>query len=123
MIDELAVRAIERAGIDKVFVRSPLTCETRFGLCRCCYGSDLARGGMIKMGEAVGIIAAQSIGEPGTQLTLRTFHTGGVAGAKTSPRACRASKSCSRPARPRARRSSPRSAAWWTSTGKTTCAS
>ena len=57
-----------------------MTCETRFGLCQACYGSDLARGGMIKMGEAVGIIAAQSIGEPGTQLTLRTFHTGGVAG-------------------------------------------
>ena len=63
------------------FVRSPLTCEARFGLCEKCYGEDLARGGMIQMGEAVGIIAAQSIGEPGTQLTLRTFHTGGVAGA------------------------------------------
>ncbi len=82
MIDELAVRAIERAGIDRVFVRSPMTCEMRFGLCQRCYGSDLARGGDIKMGEAVGIIAAQSIGEPGTQLTLRTFHTGGVAGAE-----------------------------------------
>ena len=68
--------------MDKVFVRSPLTCENRFGLCKLCYGSDLARGGMVKMGEAVGIIAAQSIGEPGTQLTLRTFHTGGVAGAE-----------------------------------------
>ncbi|HEX9118736.1 MAG TPA: DNA-directed RNA polymerase subunit beta' [Anaerolineae bacterium] len=82
MIDELAVRAIDRAGIDKVFVRSPMTCEMRFGLCRNCYGADLARGGFIQMGEAVGIIAAQSIGEPGTQLTLRTFHTGGVAGAE-----------------------------------------
>jgi DNA-directed RNA polymerase subunit beta' len=82
LIDELVVRAIERANVDKVFVRSPMTCETRFGLCRSCYGSDLARGGVIKMGEAVGIIAAQSIGEPGTQLTLRTFHTGGVAGAE-----------------------------------------
>ncbi len=58
-----------------------LTCEARFGICGKCYGEDLARGGLIKMGEAVGIIAAQSIGEPGTQLTLRTFHTGGVAGA------------------------------------------
>ncbi len=82
IIDDLVVRAIERAGITKVFVRSPMTCETRFGLCRACYGSDLARGGMIGMGEAAGIIAAQSIGEPGTQLTLRTFHTGGVAGAE-----------------------------------------
>jgi DNA-directed RNA polymerase subunit beta' len=60
----------------------PLSCENRFGLCAMCYGRDLARGGLVKMGEAVGIIAAQSIGEPGTQLTLRTFHTGGVAGAE-----------------------------------------
>ncbi len=82
LLDEMAVRIIERAGVDKVFVRSPLTCENRHGLCRLCYGSDLARGGLVKMGEAVGIIAAQSIGEPGTQLTLRTFHTGGVAGAE-----------------------------------------
>jgi len=82
MIDDLALRAIERAKVDKVYVRSPMTCENRFGLCRSCYGGDLAKGGMAKMGEAVGIIAAQSIGEPGTQLTLRTFHTGGVAGAE-----------------------------------------
>ncbi|OQA41607.1 MAG: DNA-directed RNA polymerase subunit beta' [Chloroflexi bacterium ADurb.Bin325] len=82
LIDELAVAVLERARVEKVFVRSPLTCENRFGLCKLCYGSDLARGGMAKMGEAVGIIAAQSIGEPGTQLTLRTFHTGGVAGAE-----------------------------------------
>ncbi len=82
VIDEMAVAALERAKVEKVFVRSPLTCENRFGLCKLCYGSDLARGGMAKMGEAVGIIAAQSIGEPGTQLTLRTFHTGGVAGAE-----------------------------------------
>ena len=81
LLDEMAVRLIERANIEKVFVRSPLTCENRYGLCRRCYGADLARGGEVKMGEAVGIIAAQSIGEPGTQLTLRTFHTGGVAGA------------------------------------------
>ncbi len=82
VIDEMAVAALERAKVEKVFVRTPLTCENRFGLCKLCYGSDLARGGMAKMGEAVGIIAAQSIGEPGTQLTLRTFHTGGVAGAE-----------------------------------------
>ncbi len=82
IIDEMAVAALERAKVEKVFVRTPLTCENRFGLCKLCYGSDLARGGMAKMGEAVGIIAAQSIGEPGTQLTLRTFHTGGVAGAE-----------------------------------------
>jgi len=82
IIDELAVGVISRAGVDKVFVRSPLTCENRLGLCKLCYGGDLARGGRVRMGEAVGIIAAQSIGEPGTQLTLRTFHTGGVAGAE-----------------------------------------
>jgi DNA-directed RNA polymerase subunit beta' len=82
LIDEMALRAFERASVEKAFVRSPLTCENRFGLCRLCYGSDLARGGLAKMGEAVGTIAAQSIGEPGTQLTLRTFHTGGVAGAE-----------------------------------------
>lgn len=82
LIDEMTLSIIERAGVDKVFVRSPLTCENRFGLCKLCYGNDLGRGGMARMGEAVGIIAAQSIGEPGTQLTLRTFHTGGVAGAE-----------------------------------------
>jgi DNA-directed RNA polymerase subunit beta' len=82
VVDEMALGVMKRASVDKVFVRSPLTCENRFGLCKLCYGSDLGRGGMAQMGEAVGIIAAQSIGEPGTQLTLRTFHTGGVAGAE-----------------------------------------
>jgi DNA-directed RNA polymerase subunit beta' len=81
-VDELAWGVLERAGVEKVFARSPLNCENRFGLCQMCYGNDLARGGAVGMGEAVGIIAAQSIGEPGTQLTLRTFHTGGVAGAE-----------------------------------------
>jgi DNA-directed RNA polymerase subunit beta' len=77
--EELAVR-IEVAGIAEVLVRSPLTCEARYGVCRACYGRNLATGEMVASGEAVGIIAAQSIGEPGTQLTMRTFHTGGVAG-------------------------------------------
>lgn len=81
VVNESALAAIERLDVKEVYVRSPLTCESRFGICMKCYGEDLARGGLIKMGEAVGIIAAQSIGEPGTQLTLRTFHTGGVAGA------------------------------------------
>jgi DNA-directed RNA polymerase subunit beta' len=80
LLQEDDVTEIKRAHITRVFVRSPLTCETRFGICRQCYGRDLARGGLVALGEAVGIIAAQSIGEPGTQLTLRTFHTGGVAG-------------------------------------------
>ncbi len=81
VIDEAALATIDRHGVEEAFVYSPLTCESRFGLCKKCYGTDLARGGTVEQGEAVGIIAAQSIGEPGTQLTLRTFHTGGVAGS------------------------------------------
>ena len=80
MITEDLAREIEAVGIDEVLVRSPLACESRHGVCRMCYGRNLATGEMIGIGEAVGIIAAQSIGEPGTQLTMRTFHTGGVAG-------------------------------------------
>ena len=78
MITEAIARDIEDAGIAELQIRSVLTCETRRGICRKCYGRDLATGNMISFGEAVGVIAAQSIGEPGTQLTLRTFHTGGV---------------------------------------------
>jgi DNA-directed RNA polymerase subunit beta' len=70
---------IEALGIDEVRVRTPLTCETRYGLCAKCYGRDLGRGSLVNIGEAVGVIAAQSIGEPGTQLTMRTFHIGGAA--------------------------------------------
>jgi DNA-directed RNA polymerase subunit beta' len=79
-IHERAVEAILAAGIGRVSVRSPLTCQARHGVCRMCYGRDLATGELVRLGQAVGIIAAQSIGEPGTQLTMRTFHTGGVAG-------------------------------------------
>jgi DNA-directed RNA polymerase subunit beta' len=79
LLDEDAVDAIEAAGIDEVKVRTPLTCETRYGLCARCYGRDLGRGTPVNVGEAVGVIAAQSIGEPGTQLTMRTFHIGGAA--------------------------------------------
>ncbi len=79
LLDEDAVDAIESMGIDEVKVRTPLTCETRYGLCAKCYGRDLGRGTPINVGEAVGVIAAQSIGEPGTQLTMRTFHIGGAA--------------------------------------------
>ncbi len=78
-ITEKKVEAIEAAGIDRVRIRSVLTCEARRGVCAMCYGRDLGRGHMVNMGEAVGIIAAQSIGEPGTQLTMRTFHIGGTA--------------------------------------------
>jgi DNA-directed RNA polymerase subunit beta' len=77
--DDLAA-AIQKAGIESVVIRSALTCKSRYGICRKCYGRNLATGGHVDIGEAVGIIAAQSIGEPGTQLTMRTFHTGGVAG-------------------------------------------
>jgi DNA-directed RNA polymerase subunit beta' len=81
MVEEAQAHLVDELGIEQVYVRSPLTCALRHGMCATCYGRDLARGGLIQIGEAVGIIAAQSIGEPGTQLTLRTFHTGGVAGA------------------------------------------
>ena len=78
-IDEDAVQKILDAGIDRIKIRSVLTCQSRFGVCATCYGRDLARGVPVEVGEAVGIIAAQSIGEPGTQLTMRTFHIGGTA--------------------------------------------
>ena len=78
-IDEDRVRVIEDAGIEKVMIRSVLTCETSYGVCAYCYGRDLSRGELVNLGEAVGVIAAQSIGEPGTQLTMRTFHIGGTA--------------------------------------------
>src|SRR5687768_13196881 len=79
LIDEDMARAIEESGIETVKIRSVLTCEAKRGLCRMCYGRNLATMDMVDLGEAVGIIAAQSIGEPGTQLTLRTFHIGGTA--------------------------------------------
>jgi len=82
--DEEAVRRVEEAGIEEVVIRSVLTCSARRGICALCYGRDLARGYMVNIGEAVGIIAAQSIGEPGTQLTMRTFHIGGVASGKAA---------------------------------------
>jgi DNA-directed RNA polymerase subunit beta' len=80
MVTEEVAQRLEDAGVEETLVRSPLTCEARYGVCRRCYGRNLATGEPVGVGEAVGIIAAQSIGEPGTQLTMRTFHTGGVAG-------------------------------------------
>ena len=80
LIDEEKVKQIAEANVSRVHVRSPLTCEARHGVCQRDYGRSLARGRLVELGEAVGIIAAQSIGEPGTQLTMRTFHTGGIAG-------------------------------------------
>ncbi|MFZ4288994.1 DNA-directed RNA polymerase subunit beta' [Variovorax sp. HJSM1_2] len=79
MFDEDNIEELEAQGVDEVKVRTALTCATRFGICAKCYGRDLGRGGLINIGEAVGVIAAQSIGEPGTQLTMRTFHIGGAA--------------------------------------------
>ena len=84
MINERMVERLESGGVDQVKVRSPITCETRFGICSQCYGRDLARGHLVNVGEAVGVIAAQSIGEPGTQLTMRTFHIGGAASRATA---------------------------------------
>ncbi len=79
LLDEEMSERVEKSGIDAVFVRSPLICQSKFGVCAQCYGRDLARGTPVNIGEAVGVIAAQSIGEPGTQLTMRTFHIGGAA--------------------------------------------
>ena len=81
MISEEQANAIVKAGIDKVYIRTVIQCHAKHGICAHCYGADLASGNPVKLGEAVGIIAAQSIGEPGTQLTMRTFHSGGVAGS------------------------------------------
>jgi DNA-directed RNA polymerase subunit beta' len=79
LLDEKWVEKLELAGVDEVIVRSVITCETRQGVCAKCYGRDLARGHQVNIGEAIGVMAAQSIGEPGTQLTMRTFHIGGAA--------------------------------------------
>ncbi len=79
-VDEIKAQKLREAGIEKVHIRSVLTCEAKFGVCRRCYGRDLATGRLVEIGEAVGVIAAQSIGEPGTQLTMRTFHIGGAVG-------------------------------------------
>jgi DNA-directed RNA polymerase subunit beta' len=84
MLDEAWVEQLETLGVDELVVRSPITCETRHGVCSTCYGRDLARGHLVNVGEAVGVIAAQSIGEPGTQLTMRTFHIGGAASRATA---------------------------------------
>ncbi len=84
VFDENNIEFVERAGLYKIKVRSPISCEYSFGICASCYGRDLARGHMVNYGEAVGVIAAQSIGEPGTQLTMRTFHIGGAASRATA---------------------------------------
>jgi len=84
LLDEKWIKKLEDVTIDQVYVRTPISCESRFGICSACYGRDLARGHRVNIGEAVGVIAAQSIGEPGTQLTMRTFHIGGAASRTTA---------------------------------------
>ena len=84
LLDEAWVARFEELGVDEILVRTPITCDTRYGVCSSCYGRDLARGHLINQGEAVGVMAAQSIGEPGTQLTMRTFHIGGAASRAAS---------------------------------------
>lgn len=84
LLDEHWVEKFEQVGVDQLLVRSPISCQARFGICSKCYGRDLARGHIVNIGEAVGVIAAQSIGEPGTQLTMRTFHIGGAASRATA---------------------------------------
>jgi len=84
MVDELWTTRLEEMGIDEIIVRSPITCKTRYGICSSCYGRDLGRGHQVNMGEAIGVVAAQSIGEPGTQLTMRTFHIGGAASGQAA---------------------------------------
>ena len=84
LLDEKWIGRLEDVTIDQVYVRTPIACESRFGICAACYGRDLARGHRVNIGEAVGVIAAQSIGEPGTQLTMRTFHIGGAASRTTA---------------------------------------
>lgn len=84
LIDEAWVDHLEEKGVDKVIVRSAISCENRKGICKMCYGRDLARGHLVNLGEAVGVVAAQSIGEPGTQLTMRTFHIGGAASSSAA---------------------------------------
>jgi DNA-directed RNA polymerase beta' subunit/biotin carboxyl carrier protein len=84
MIDEAAVDKVVQAGVDRVKIRSVMSCDMRWGVCAMCYGRDLARGRLVNVGEAIGVIAAQSIGEPGTQLTMRTFHIGGAASSKAT---------------------------------------
>ena len=101
MLDEDALDALEAAGVDEVKVRTALTWVTRFGICAKCYGRDLGRGGLVNMGEAVGVIAAQSIGEPGTQLTMRTFHIGGAAPRAAVAAAWKRSRTASSASTPR----------------------
>ena len=103
-ITEDLANSIQEAGIEQVKIRSVLTCETRRGVCRRCYGRNLASGKLVEIGEAVGVIAAESIGEPGTQLTMRTFHVGGTASRVSEQSKHEATNPGTRPARQRLHR-------------------
>jgi DNA-directed RNA polymerase subunit beta' len=107
-VGDVLIDKLVAAGVETIKVRSVLTCDSAVGVCAKCYGRSLATGKLVDIGEAVGIIAAQSIGEPGTQLTMRTFHTVVRPRPTTSPRVCRACRSCSRRVPPRVRPRSPR---------------
>ena len=87
MLDEDALNVIDELNLSSLKIRSPMTCEASIGVCAMCYGRDLARGHLVHRGEAVGVVAAQSIGEPGTQLTMRTFHIGGAASSSSEDNA------------------------------------
>ncbi|MDA8679426.1 DNA-directed RNA polymerase subunit beta' [Luminiphilus sp.] len=84
MMDEIMTAKVDQMGVEEIIVRSPITCQTRYGICSSCYGRDLGRGHQVNLGEAIGVVAAQSIGEPGTQLTMRTFHIGGAASGQAA---------------------------------------
>ena len=113
LLSKADAAAVEEAGMTEVRVRSPLSCKTIRGVCAKCYGLDLGKNDLIALGEAVGTVAAQAIGEPGTQLTMRTFHAGGAASQGGDiTRVCRASKKSSRSAVPRIRPWSPPWTAW-----------
>ncbi len=112
-ITEDLASAIQAAGIERVKIRSVLTCESKRGVCVMCYGRNLASGRLVELGEAVGVIAAQSIGEPGTQLTMRTFHIGGTAIAGLRAVAPRRQDQRHRPLPQPADGAQPRKAIWW----------
>ncbi len=113
LLDEQWVQQLEEHGVDQIKVRSPITCETRYGVCAQCYGRDLARGHRVNIGEAVGVIAAQSIGEPGTQLTMRTFHIGGAASRAAAVEQRRDQGQRHRPAAQHQDGRATKTATWW----------
>ena len=115
MLTEADAQKVVDCGVERIKIRSVLMCRARQGVCAKCYGANLAHGNLVSVGEAVGVIAAQSIGEPGTQLTMRTFHTGGIASAEDITQVCLVSRNCSRAVTRRTHPFCPASTAWYTS--------